>query len=221
MSNPHERPAVSTDRYATALLKEDTGNTLEYGDVQEIETDLITIKYAPKMNSAKMYASGRAAESYIAKAGGTANVTVVGLTAEEEKEYFGSTLTTDGLLIENANDYVPDRMIIWSTLRSDGHYNLHKIMKAKFASQGEEVKTTDENGVTFTGTSLQADYIPLIHNGDIKFDRKNVDASTPEGKKTIDDWFATALGGIKLTGTEGDGVSASETAGGTPGIPTE
>lgn len=214
--NPHERPAVSTDRFATALLKEDSGATLEYGDVKEIETDLITIKYTPKMNSAKMHASGVPVEEYVAKTGGTVNVTVVGLTADEEQDYFGSTLDTEtGLLTENKNDIVPDRMIIWSTLRSNGNYNLHKIMKAKFISQGEEVKTTDDNGVTFTGTSLQADYKPVINSGDIMFTEKNIDISTPEGKQIIEDWFATALGGIKLTGSEA--AAASETV----GIPQE
>ena len=60
----HGRPSVSTDRFATALLKEDSGEKLEYDAVEEIESDLITIRYTPKMNSASMYASGIAVESY-------------------------------------------------------------------------------------------------------------------------------------------------------------
>ena len=62
-----------------------------------------------RYKSLGMYASGIAVESYVAKAGGTLDVTVVGLTAEEEKSYFGSTLLTDSnnLLVENKDDYVP------------------------------------------------------------------------------------------------------------------
>lgn len=212
--NAHGRPAVSTDRFATALLTEDSGTNLTYGSVEEIESDLITIKYTPKMNSASMYASGIAVESYVAKAGGTLDVTVVGLTAEEEKSYFGSTLLTDSnnLLVENKDDYVPDRMVIWSTTRSNGKKNLYKVMKAKFTSQGEEASTTDDSGVKFNGTALQADYKATINSGDIMFTLKDVDPETETGAALIAQWFATALGGIALTGTGSDANAPAVTA---------
>ncbi len=212
--NAHGRPAVSTDRFATAILTEDSGTALTYGSVEEIESDLITIKYTPKMNSASMYASGIAVESYVAKAGGTLDVTVVGLTAEEEKSYFGSTLLTDSnnLLVENKDDYVPDRMVIWSTTRSNGKKNLYKVMKAKFTSQGEEASTTDGSGVKFNGTALQADYKATINSGDIMFTLKDVDPETETGAALIAQWFATALGGIALTGTGSDANAPVVTA---------
>lgn len=212
--NAHGRPAVSTDRFATAILTEDSGTTLTYGSVEEIESDLITIKYTPKMNNAQMFASGIAVESYVAKAGGTLDVTVVGLTAEEEKSYFGSTLLTDSnnLLVENKDDYVPDRMVIWSTTRSNGKKNLYKVMKAKFTSQGEEASTTDDSGVKFNGTALQADYKATINSGDIMFTLKDVDPETEAGAALIAQWFATALGGIALTGTGSDANAPVVTA---------
>lgn len=198
------KPAVCTDRYATAILTADTAETLTYGDVEEVASTLITIKTTPKMNSAELYASGIAVESYVAKAGGTLDVTVVGLTAEDEQRYFGSKVLTESnnLVVENRDDVVPDRMVIWSTTNSNGTKNLYKVMKAKFTSQGEEASTTDENGVTYNGTALQANYKATIRSGDIKFTIKSVDASTSAGKTLIDQWFATALGGITLTGTE-------------------
>lgn len=210
MSLAHGRPAVSTDRFATAILLEDSGNTLSYGDVEEIESDLITIKYTPKMNSVQMYASGIAVESYVAKSGGTLDVTVVGLTAAEEKSYFGATLLTNhnNLLVENKDDYVPDRMVIWSTIRSNGHINLYKVMKAKFTSQGEEASTSDDSGVKFNGTSLQAEYKALINSGDIMFSEKDVDPTTEAGAALIAQWFATALGGLVITGSVDDDSTA-------------
>lgn len=210
----HDRPSVSTKRFATALLTEDSGNTLTYGEVEEIETDLVTIKYTPKMNTASMFASGIAVESYVAKSGGTLDLTVVGLTAEEEKSYFGSTVLADknNLVVENANDYVPDRMVIWSTQRSDGRINLYKIMKAKFSSQGEEASTSDDSGVKYNGTALQAEYKATIHSGDILFKEKKVNPETAEGKALIDEWFATALGGIVLTGSGTDANAPIVTA---------
>lgn len=197
----HGRPSVSTDRFATAVLIEDSGANIEYEAVKEIETDLITIKYTPKMNSSSMYASGVAVESYVAKAGGTLDATVVGLTDEEEVDYFGSGVAVDGVVVENKDDYVPDLAVIWSTKRSDGKINLYKTMKTKFASQGEEATTSDDNGVTFNGTALQGDYKALINSGDIMFKKKKVDPKTADGAALIETWFGTALGGIALTGS--------------------
>lgn len=206
----HGRPSVSTKRFATALLTEDSGNALTYGNVEEIETDLVTIKYTPKMNSASMYASGIAVESYVAKSGGTLDVTVVGLTADEEASYFGASVLagSNDLIVDNANDYVPDRAVIWSTQRSDGKINLYKIMKAKFSSQGEETSTSDDNGVTFNGTALQADYKALINSGDIMFRMKKIDPDTPAGAALVEAWFATALGGVVVTGSGGADANA-------------
>lgn len=206
----HGRPSVSTKRFATALLTEDSGNALTYGDVEEIETDLVTIKYTPKMNSASMYASGIAVESYVAKSGGTLDVTVVGLTADEEASYFGASVLagSNDLIVDNANDYVPDRAVIWSTQRSDSKINLYKIMKAKFASQGEQADTSDDSGVKFNGTTLQADYKALINSGDIMFRMKKVDPNTPAGAALVEAWFATALGGVVITGSGGADTNA-------------
>ena len=208
--NPHGRPAVSTDRYATALLTEDSGNHLSYESVYEVESDLITAKYTPKMNNAGMYASGIEVESYVAKAGGTLDLTVVGLSATEEKEYFGAKLLTDAnnLLVENKDDYVPDRMVIYSTTRSNGKKNLYKFPKAKFTSQGEEATTSDDSGVKFNGTALQANYKATVYSGDIMFQIKDVDPDTIEGAALIDAWFGSALGGVILSGTAGGDTNA-------------
>lgn len=208
--NPHGSPAVSTDRYATALLTEDSGNTLTYGAVYEVESDLITAKYTPKMNNAGMYASGIEVESYVAKAGGTLDLNVVGLSATEEKEYFGAKLLPDAnnLLVENKDDYVPDRMVIYSTTRSNGKKNLYKFPKAKFTSQGEEATTSDDSGVKYNGTALQANYKALINSGDIMFQIKDVDPDTISGAALIDAWFGSALGGIVLSGTGGADANA-------------
>ena len=208
----HGRPAVSTDRFATAVLTEDSGTNLTYNSVKEIESDLITVKYQPKMNSAQMYASGIAVESYVAKSGGTVDLTVVGLTDEEEKDYFGATIDANGVLVDNKDDYVPDLAVIWSTVRSDGKMNLYKIMKTKFANQGEEVSTSDDSGVKFNGTALQGEYKALINSGDFMFRRKKVDPKTGAGAALIEEWFGSALGGIILTGTGSDENAPEVTA---------
>ena len=103
-------------------------------------------------------------------------------------------------------------MVIWSTTRSNGKKNLYKVMKAKFTSQGEEASTTDASGVKFNGTALQADYKATINSGDIMFTLKDVDPEAEAGAALIAQWFATALGGIALTGTGSDANAPVVTA---------
>lgn len=70
--------------------------------------------------------------------------------------------------------------------------NLYKFPKCKFTSQGENVQTTDENGVTFNSLALQANYKALINTGVDMYCVKGLDPVTD--KTSIDAWFATASG---------------------------
>ena len=85
-------------------------------------------------------------------------------------------------------------MCIYSTMTSDGKINLYKFPKCKFTSQGENVQTTDENGVTFNSLALQANYKALINKGVDMYCVKGLDPVTD--KASIDAWFATAAGVI-------------------------
>ena len=98
------------------------------------------------------------------------------------------------MLESGKDDVVPDVMCIYSTMTSDGKINLYKFPKCKFASQGENVQTTDENGVTFNSLALQANYKALINTGVDKYCVKGLDPVTD--KASIDAWFATASGVI-------------------------
>ena len=197
-------PSVCTRRFATAKLTADTAEALTYEKPIEILSDLITAQYQPKMNSAEMYASGIAVESYVAKAGGTLNITVVGLNSDDEKEYFGCTIRDDNVIESASTDYVPDRMVIYSTERSDGTMNLYKFLKAKFTSQGETVETTDASGVKYNGTGLQAEYKNVLRP-DAKGKNKDmvcikgIDVSTEDGKTFYDNWFNDAMFGVDDT----------------------
>ncbi len=188
---------VTTLRFAVAPLETDSADELKYGAVTEMQNNLITAGYQPTINRASQYASGVQVEEYAAKNGGTLNVTVCGLTAEDEELFTGSAYDADSSVItSNKDDIIPDLMAIWSTKRSDGTINLYKAPKVKFASQGETVNTTDENGITYQATSLQGNYRPLLKTGDDIFSIKGVNLKSEEGKALEEAWFATALGGL-------------------------
>ena len=189
------KAAVCTERFAYAPLTTDSSETLAYGDVVEIKDILITTKYTPKMNSASQYASGVEVDSYVAKAGGTLDVTIVNTNPTDDVTLFGSKLNeTTGVLESGKDDVVPDVMVMYSTKTSTGKINLYKFPKCKFTSQGESAQTTDENGVTFNGLALQANYKALLNTGKDMYVAKGLDPVND--KTTIDDWFKTASGVI-------------------------
>lgn len=192
------KAAVCTDRFAYAPLTTDSAETLAYGDVNEIKDILITVKYTPKMNSASQYASGVEVDSYVAKAGGTLDVTIVNTNPTDDVTLFGSKINeTTGVLESGKDDVVPDVMVMYSTKTSTGKINLYKFPKCKFTSQGESAQTTDENGVTFNGLALQANYKALLNTGKDMYVVKGLDPVTD--KTTIDNWFKTASGVIVPT----------------------
>lgn len=190
------RSAVTVLQLAVAPLTKDTADELSYGDVTKLEDNLITAKYTPRMNTAGQFASGVEVESYVAKNGGTLDITVRALNAMDESILFGSKIDSEtGVLVSGKDDLVPDNMIIYSTRRSDGKLNLYKFPKAKFTSQGESVQTVDENGITYQSLGLQAGYKPTLNNGNDMYVVKGADPETD--KQLIEEWFATALGGIQ------------------------
>lgn len=194
-TNTSRAPSVSTDRLAFVPLSVDTGDTLVYGDVVEVDKALISVSRTPRMNSSKMFASGQVAASYVAKAAGQLQITMPSLENEDEQMLFGKTLDEETKTVtNNKDDYVPAVMAIYSTDRSDGTKNLYKVMKVKFAEGAETVETKDESGAKFQSIQISGEYENLIKNGDDVIAVRGVDPVAD--KKIIDDWFSTALGGL-------------------------
>lgn len=190
-------PAVSSDRLAFAPLTVDTGTTLTYGDVVEIEKSLISVSRTPKMNNGKMYASGQAIASYVAKAGGQLQITMPSLDNSDEVLLFGKTYDeTAKTVTNNKDDYVPAVMAIYSTDRADGTKNLYKVMKVKFTEGAENIETSDDNGAKFQSIQISGDYEQLIKNGDDVITLRGIDPTTTDGKALIAAWFGSALGGL-------------------------
>ncbi|MCM1055941.1 MAG: hypothetical protein NC394_10525 [Bacteroides sp.] len=199
MENNNRRSAVSVKRLAYAPLVQDTKKAIVYGEVKDLEDILISAGYTPRMNTASQYAGGQEYDSYVAKAGGTLEIQVPALTSEDEAGFFGSrTDEATGVVASNKEDVVPNVMVMYSTETSEHMINLYKFPKVKFTNQGESTTTKTESGITYQSQTLSGNYANLIHNGDDMYSKKGVDPNTPEGKKFIDDWFASAAGGTSL-----------------------
>lgn len=202
-------PAVSTDRLAFAPLSIDTGDTLVYGDVVEVDKALISVSRTPRMNSNKMFASGQAVASYVAKAAGQLQITMPSLENEDEVMLFGKTLDeTSKTVTNNKDDYVPAVMAIYSTDRADGTKNLYKVMKVKFAEGVETVETKDDSGAKFQSIQISGDYENLIKNGDDVIMIRGVDPKTESA--LIETWFGSALGGLAEAKYKSEGAETQE-----------
>lgn len=197
------RSAVSVLQLAYAPLVLDTKETLTYGNVVPMDNVLVSAGYTPRMNTASQYASGQEYDSYVAKSGGTVNIQIPALNSSDEVGLFGCTEDEEtGVITSNKGDVVPNVMVIYSTVTSKGMVNLYKFPKVKFTDQGETATTKNENGVTYQAQNLSGNYSALIHTGDEKFNIKGVDPKSADGKKLIEDWFKTAVGGTVLDKTE-------------------
>lgn len=196
------RSAVSVLQLAYAPLVLDTKNMLTYGEVVPMDNVLMSAGYTPRMNNASQFASGQEYDSYVAKSGGTVNIQVPALNSSDELGLFGCTEDEEGVVASNKSDVVPNVMVIYSTETSQGMVNLYKFPKVKFTDQGETATTKNENGVTYQAQNLSGNYSALIHTGDDKFNIKGIDPNSDDGKKLIEDWFKTAVGGTVLDKTE-------------------
>lgn len=166
-----------------------------YVNAVERDSKQLPASMAPGMTTpfVERIVSGTFAKSL--KAGGTLDVTIVNTNSADEVALFGAKVNTStGVLESGKDDVVPDVMCIYSTMTSDGKINLYKFPKCKFTSQGENVQTTDENGVTFNSLALQANYKALINTGVDMYCVKGLDPVAD--KASIDAWFATASGVI-------------------------
>lgn len=201
----NRRSAVSVLRFAYATLVTDTKAATTYGDVKDLNDTLISASYSPRMNTASQYAGGQEYDSYVAKSGGTLDVQIPAITAAEETDLFGCAADdASGVVTSNKSDVVPYVMVIYSTETSEGNINLYKFPKVKFTNQGESVTTKTESGITYQSPTFSGNYAALLHNGDEMYNIRGVNPRTAEGKKMIDDWFATAVGGTSLDTTEGN-----------------
>lgn len=196
-TNTNRAPAINTDRLAFVPLTLDTDSTLTYGEVTELAKSMVSVQRTPTQNSAKMFASGQAVASYVAKSGGQLQITLPSLSSEDEVLLFGKKLDADtSALSNNKDDIVPALMAIYSTVRSDGTRNLYKVMKIKFQEGAETVETSDDSGVKFQSLQISGSYEQLIKTGDDVIVVKGVNPETEEGKAKIEAWFGSALGGL-------------------------
>lgn len=159
-------------------------------DAREFVKQLSAVKYTPKVETAEQYGDGVKVEDYVAKNGGTLDITIRGFDTDDNEFLFGETKNTEGVNVSNSGDIVPYVCVAYMTERPDGLVNLYKFPKVKFMPQGEDNRQREGTSVNYGTASIQGTYSPLLSNGDDSYKRYAVDPD--KDSAFIENWFTDA-----------------------------
>lgn len=166
-----------------------SGTTYE-STAREFVNELNAVRYTPKVETAEQYGDGVKVEDYVAKNGGTLDITIRGYDTDDNEFLFGETKNTDGVNISNVGDIVPYVCVAYMTERPDGKVNLYKFPKVKFMPQGEDNKQREGASINYGTASIQGTYSPLLSSGNDSYKRYAVDPA--EDSAFITSWFSDA-----------------------------
>lgn len=210
MSNSDGKSSINVKRLVMfkQLTDSEAGTTYET-EAHAFPNELNSAKYTPKMQTAEQYGDGVKAEDYVAKDGGTIDVTIRGYKPGDNAFLFGERQTAEGTEISSASDIVPHVCVAYMTERPDGKVNLYKFPKVTWTPQGEDAKQREGTSVSYGTASMSGTYSPLISTGEDKYTRYGVDPKTEND--FIEDWFAKP-DFYGTTPTDGGADTPGETA---------
>ncbi len=183
------KSSVNVKRLVMSKQLTDSKAGTTYEDaVREFINELNSAKYTPKVQTASQYGDGNKVEDYVAKDGGTIDITIRGFKPGDGVFLFGETETAEGTEISGNTDIVPYVCVAYMTERPDGKVNLYKFPKVKWMPQGEDAKQKEGSSISYGTANLQGTYSPLLSAGKDMYRRYGVD---PEAdKEFIENWFS-------------------------------
>ena len=192
MANETEgRSIVNVKRLTMWKLTSDDESTTVYEEApRTFPHQLNAVSYTPKVNTAEQYGDGVKVENYVAKDGGTIDVTIRGFAQGDNEFLFGETTNKNNVAISNSGDIVPYNCTAYMTERPDGTVNLYKFPKVKYMPKGEDNKQREGTNISYGTASLSGTYSPLLSNGDDAYKRYGVDPK--EDAAFIESWFTDA-----------------------------
>ncbi len=146
----------------------------------------IQANITPSVNSATLF--GNDGPIITANALGEIQVEigVADIPFTTQSEVLGSTLTAEGLLIDNADDQAPELALGFRRSMSDGNFRYTWLLKGKFQLPTEEAQTK-QGTPTFQTPTMIGTFLKRIYDGHWRFraDSNNLDAAD-----LIANWFA-------------------------------
>jgi len=176
-------PVGLKDIYYAKLIKDDATG-IEY-DTPKMMLPAITANITPTVNSSTL--NGNDGPIVTANALGpiTVEIGVAALPLETQADLLGSTINSDGLLIDNSDDQAPEVALGYRRTMSDGSYVYVWLLKGKFQLPAEEAQTKQEE-VSFQTPTISATFLRRLYDGHWRF---RADSNNPASAALIDSWF--------------------------------
>lgn len=167
-------------------LTADTDAALTYGTAYPMVKALMTIDDQATSYTATMYVEGMAVDMITVSTGGTINIGITQLNAQDHITILGKTEKGKGY-ISNKNDATPFVGVAYMSTNSDGTVNLHKIFKAKFSKGNKSRATIGDGAPTFQTDTLNGTFSATIFDGNSKAEVFNLNRTTDA--TLITTWF--------------------------------
>lgn len=176
-------PVGLQDIYYAKLIKDDeTG--VEY-DTPKKMLPAITANVTPTVNSATL--NGNDGPIVTANALGpiTVEIGVAAIPLETQADLLGSTITADGLLIDNGDDQAPEVALGYRRSMSDGSFVYVWLLKGKFQLPTEEAQTKQDE-ISFQTPTITATFLKRLYDGNWRF---RADSNNTASAARIATWF--------------------------------
>lgn len=176
---------VGFDKLYYAIMTDETTETY---DTPKPIPGAITGTITPTTNTSTLYADDQAAEVATSLGGVEVEIGVKDLPANVLADILGSTVNSEGVLIDTKFDNPPYVALGFRSLKSNGKYRYYWLYKGKF-QLSEESFNTKTDTPEFQTPTITAQFIPRDKDGRwrarVDEDDANVDPSV------IANWFTT------------------------------
>lgn len=168
------------------LIADDDSN-LEYGAPYSFDKSLIAVKVTPAVITAGLDADDQEVETDAMINGGSVEITLSHITAEERAMLYGHTVQ-GGVTMESAGDSAPYFCVAFQSTRRGNDAILKKIYKCKFTPGEESAQTARRDGISYQTSTIRGRYSPLLNNA---VARGMVDDTSDKYDQLADEWFAS------------------------------
>lgn len=174
---------------AVAWVRTEGATTTYSTTPLNMDKKIIAVTYNPEIATGSIDASDVQADTDKAKTGAGIDINVIDLTSAERVAFFGETLE-NGTNVEGGNDIFPYLVIAYGAKRSDGKYNLYKIVKCMLEPTSETVETIKKGSINYQTTKIKGTADADGDDKDIRYTRYGVDPVADAAIITA--WFADA-----------------------------
>lgn len=173
------------------MKSEETSTTPAVYDVPiDFNERFMSFTDTPKQIPASIYGDGVKTNEYNAKDGGELTLNIQRVSGEERVKLYGETAEEDGSVSMGSDDLIPYAAVIFTVENDDGTIDIRKYPKIKLTEQPESVEQKGANGIKYSTTSFKGNYQFLLDKKKARYILEDIDPTTDEGKKKIEDWYA-------------------------------